>query len=338
MPPGSLVYTGKYLGEAGGLSLIRYNETKFEPLILKEIPQLPGPEQQVNWYNLTGFADVSIFEKFCNRFGVHPLLQEDMLNTSQRPKIETFEGHLFITLKMLSISIEGHIESEHVSFVLGENYLLSFQERPKDLFDPIRKRIEDNGGYVRKKGADYLLYLLLDVIVDHYFLITDSIADRIENLEDEINNKPRSNHSESIQLIRNDLLMMRKLVSPVRDMMGVFTRKQCELIKEETSPFFFDLSDHVYHLSELIETYRDMNTGLKDLYMNSISLQTNKVMQTLTVVTAIFIPLSFLVGLYGMNFDNMPELHHPKGYFILLGVMAVIVIGMLVLFKKRRWL
>lgn len=320
------------------MSLIRYDEDKYETFILTNIPELPGPEFKVNWLNLTGLADVSLVAELGNRFGVHPLLQEDMLNTSQRPKIEAFENHLFVTLKMLSIAEEGHIESEHVSFVLGENYILSFQERPKDLFDPIRIRMEDAAGFVRKKGADYLLYLLLDVIVDHYFLITDSIADRIEVLEDEINSKTRNNHSEDIQQIRNDLLMMRKLVSPVRDMMGVFTRKQCSLILDETSPFFFDLSDHVYHLSELIETYRDMNTGLKDLYMNAISLQTNKVMQTLTVVTTIFIPLSFIVGLYGMNFENMPELRNPNGYFILLGVMAVIVVGMLVLFKKRRWL
>jgi magnesium transporter len=333
-----LVYTGKYNDLKGGLSVIRYNQSECETFALAEPPSVLDERFSVNWINLTGLSDIPLVEKTADNFGVHPLLQEDMLNTSQRPKIESFKEHLFVTLKMLSINSEGHIESEHISFVLGKNYVLSFQETPNDLFDTIRDRIKKDIGIVRNQGADYLLYLLLDVIIDHYFIITDQIVDRIEKLEDEINLKHKIHHSEAIQQIRNDLLMLRKLVSPVRDMMGVFTRKQCLLIKDDVSPFFFDLSDHVYHLSELIETYRDMNTGLKDMYINSISLQTNRVMQTLTIVTVIFIPLSFLASIYGMNFDNMPELHHPNGYYYLIAVMTVIALAMLFLFKRRRWL
>lgn len=336
LPPGTLVYTGKFEGPIEGLTLIRFDENEAFFADLSE-PILDFPDNKVSWYNLTGLNDVEMVDKVGDAMGLHRLLREDVLSTESRPKVEASKDLLFVSLKMLSLNEDGQIEQEHVSLVLSEHGLLTFQEVPKDVFNSIRERIRDNKGIVRSRGADYLLYLLMDMIVDNYFWITDALAERLENLEDAISVNTSKEDLSTIQEIRKELLLLRKAVAPLRDVVIYLQRRQSELIKEDTLPFFFDLSDHIFHVSELIESYREMVTGLKDMYLSAVSLQMNRIMQTLTVVSTIFIPLSFLVGVYGMNFDVMPELHTDNGYFILWGIMGTLALGMLALFKWRKW-
>lgn len=336
LPPGTLVYTGRFSGAIEGLTLLRYSP---DDAVFADVaePVIELPEDMVSWYNLTGLNDVEYVDKLGEAMGLHRLLREDILSTESRPKIEESGDHLYISLKMLSLDQHKLIEQEHVSLVLSNNGLITFQEFPKDVFDSIRERIRDGKGVVRTRKSDYLLYLLMDVIVDNYFWITDAIAERLEELEDTISTNPGKDDLNDIQEIRKELLILRKAVTPLRDVVIYLQRRQSNLISEETLPFFFDLSDHIFHVTELIESYREMVGGLKDLYLNSVSLQMNRVMQTLTVVSTIFIPLSFLVGVYGMNFDHMPELHWQNGYFMLWGLIAFIVLGMLALFKWKKW-
>jgi magnesium transporter len=269
---------------------------------------------------------------------LHPLLLEDILNTSQRPKAEDFGNHIFVTMKMLSINEAGDVKEEHMSFVLGSGYLLSFQEKESPLFSPIRDRILHGSGRTRAKDADYLLYLLIDLLVDNYFLLIDSLAGRIESLESEVSERPKREHLLGIQDVRSDLLSIRKSIIPLRELVNFFIRGQSSLINPNISPFFFDLSDHIFHLFELVENYREMALGLKDMYNSSVNMRMNQVMQTLTVVTTVFIPLSFLTGVYGMNFRNMPELGWRYGYFGLLGAMLSIALLMLLHFRRRGWI
>jgi len=336
LPPGSLVYTGKFSGVAEGLSLIRYNADELDMRNLSEI-KFEFPEPYVSWYNITGLNDVATVDRIGEILGLHKLLVEDILNTDQQPKVELIGDYIFVTLKMLSLTEDDTIEHEQVSFVLGENHLISFQEYPRDVFDGIRLRIKEGRGIVRTKQSDYLLYLLMDVIVDNYFKITDFLADRIEHLEDEIAEDPRDEFLREIQDIRKDLMLLRKSLTPLRDISQFFQRKESPIISNEVLPFYRDLSDHIFHANELIESYRDLNAGLKDMYLNSISLRMNRIMQILTVVSTIFIPLSFLVGVYGMNFQNMPELQWHYSYYVLWGSMILLVIGMLYYFKVKRW-
>ncbi len=336
LPPGTLVYTGTFSGVAEGLSLICYNAEDVEMHNLAEI-ELEFPKDKVSWYNLTGLNDVESVDKLGNLLGIHRLLIEDILNTDQQPKIEAYGDYLFVTLKMLSLTEDEDVEHEQVSFVLGNDYLISFQEFPRDVFDGIRNRIKENKGIVRTKNSDYLLYLLMDVVVDHYFKITDSLADKIENLEDEIAEDPKDEFLREIQNIRKDLMLLRKSLTPLRDISLVLQRRESPIISDEVLPFYRDLSDHIFHANELIESYRDLNAGLKDMYLNSISLRMNRIMQILTVVSTIFIPLSFLVGVYGMNFQYMPELQWKYSYFALWGSMILMVVGMLYYFKRKRW-
>lgn len=308
----------------------RYDDLSTEEL-LKQIKR-----DQVNWINVDCLHENVVVEKLQSHFNLHSLLIDDVLN-DQRPKVEEYDDYLFFTLKML-YKIDGNdIDYEQISLVLGNNYLISFQEKEGDLFDVFRERIRLDQGRVRKKRADYLFYRLLDIIVDNYYTVLDNIGEQIECIEEEVHNEPAPDTFKKIQSIRKELIFLRKAVYPLRDALSRVIKDEFGFIEEENLRFFSDVYDHVIHLIDSLETYKDLTSSLTDIHINTMNTKMNEVMKVLTVISTIFIPLTFIVGVYGMNFDNMPELHWHYGYYGVWGVMFLMVVGMIGYFRHKKW-
>ena len=320
------------------LELISYNaeqHEKFDQSTVDELlPKLK--KDRVNWINLDGLSNPSIIEKLQAHFSLHSLVIEDILN-DQRPKSEEYDDYLYFTLKML-YSIEGDkIEYEQISFVLGPYYLISFQEKAGDLFDPFRERCRLDQGRVRKKKSDYLLYRLIDIIVDHYYVILDNIGDQIEEIEESVHTNSSENAFQKIQSIKKELIFLRKAVYPLREALSKLIKGESNFIEEENLRYFSDVYDHSVHLIDSLDTYKDLTSSLMDIHINTMNTKMNEVMKLLTIITSIFIPVSFIAGIYGMNFDVMPELRWQYGYPAVLIAMAAVVGGMLFFFKRRKW-
>lgn len=325
--------------DQGILELISYNENSVS--IHNNIPIEELLERcqshQVSWVNVDGLTNQELIQKISKHFDLHYLLVEDVMNTDHQPKADEFEDHLFFTLKML-YRIEGQsIDYEHISFVLGKNYLLSFQEKEGDIFDNLRNRIKQDNGVIRKRGADYLLYRLIDAIVDSYYSILDSIGKRIEEIEDNISNNATELDFIEIQKLRKEFIYLRKVVYPLREALNKVIKNEEGFIEERNEKYFSDVYDHVIHLIDSLDTYKDLTSTLMDLYMNTINYRMNEVMKLLTVITTIFIPLSFVAGVYGMNFENMPELAWPNGYYGVLIAMGIIFLAMVGYFRYKKW-
>lgn len=342
LPPGSLVYLGERKVEKTRLTLFNYTR---EAVVEKEIPAIDEclpyrDEKSVTWINIDGLQDVALIEKIGTLFSLDPLVLEDIVNTSQRPKSDSYDDYLFTVLRMLTYNEEKEcIISEQVSFVLAKNYVLSFQEDVGDLFDPIRMRIRDTKSKIRmEQGNDYLMYRLMDVVVDNYFALLEKIGDKIELLEEEIMAGAKTSSLEKIQDLKKDLLVLRRAIYPLRDMLSMLTKEDVKLISKKTQRYFRDTYDHAVQVIETIEMFREMIGGLRDNYHAQLNIEMNKTIQALTIITVIFIPLSFIAGVYGMNFENMPELKWNYGYYGVLGVMGVVFVGMLYYFKRRKWL
>jgi magnesium transporter len=320
------------------LELISYDrETyqKFDDVTPEELCRKLQP-QRVNWVNLDGLSNLETIEKLQNHFGFHALLIDDVLN-DQRPKAEEYENYLFFTLKMLYRIDNSGIDYEQISFVLGKDYLISFQEKEGDLFDGFRERIRLDQGKVRKKESDYLLYRLTDIIVDNYYNVLDRIGDLIEETEDNAYENPSNRSFYEIQSLKKEVIFLRKVLYPLREALGKLIKGESEFIKEENLPYFSDVYDHVAHLIDSLETYKDLTSSLLDIHINAMNTRMNEVMKVLTVISTIFIPLTFIVGVYGMNFDFMPELRWKGGYYAVWAVMLSIVIGMMIFFKRKKW-
>lgn len=323
------------------LELISYNKTQYEKydnLAVEDLLQKIHPDR-VNWINLDGLQDKETIKAIQAHFNLHTLLVEDVLD-DQRPKAEEYDDYLFFTLKMLYSIKQGTIEYEQISFVLGNNYLISFQEKEGDLFDQFRERIRLDQGRVRKKGADYLLYRLIDIIIDNYYIILDSIGERIEIIEDSFSHHTQEKREytfQRIQRIKKELIYLRKAVYPLRDALSKIIKDESVFIDEENFRYFSDVYDHVIHLTDSIDTYKDLTAGLMDLHINTQNNQLNQVIKVLTVISTIFIPLTFIVGVYGMNFDYMPELRWHYGYGLIWGIMIALALGMLAHFKIKKW-
>jgi magnesium transporter len=320
------------------LELISYNADhydKFDRLPVEDlIPKLSA--DRVNWINLDGLTDLAIIEKLQAHFCFHSLLIEDVLN-DQRPKAEEYDDYLYFTLKML-YRIEGSvIDYEQVSFVLGSNYLISFQEKEGDLFDPFRERIRLDQGRVRKKKPDYLLYRLVDIIVDNYYVVLDNIGEQIEEIEEGIHSNSTEHAFHKIQAIKKELIYLRKAVYPLREALSKLVKGETSFVEDENVRYFSDVYDHTVHLIDSLDTYKDLTSSLMDIHINTMNTKMNEVMKLLTIITTIFIPLSFIAGIYGMNFKYMPELNHPNGYPFVLIAMGVVMIGMIYFFKRRKW-
>ncbi|MDG6220662.1 MAG: magnesium/cobalt transporter CorA [Candidatus Thermoplasmatota archaeon] len=346
LPPGSLVYVGEQKTDKVRLSIMEYGEEGFserQPNTVEECFPLK-PKPGITWLNVDGLHDVSIMEAFGKQLNIHPLALEDIISTGQRPKVEDYGEHLFIVLKMLYSDSSGELVSEQVSLVMGENYVLSFQEKEGDVFELIRKRIRGGKGRIRRMGADYLAYALMDAIVDNYFVLLEAVGLSLEELENGIVENPTPENLQKIHNLKRQMIQMRKAVWPLREVIGSMERSESSFVSQETSIFLRDLYDHTIQVIETMESYRDMASGMTDLYMSSVSNRMNEVMKVLTIIATIFIPLTFIAGIYGMNFDpdvsplNMPELKWVWGYPAAIAAMTAVALAMVAFFKKKGWL
>ena len=340
LAPGVIVHIGEKKVETAQLSLISYNEGNYTRNQIDSVGDLADLDpNSIHWINLYGLHDTKKLTDLGDMFNLHPLVLEDICNTDHQPKHETFDDYLFVIMKMISYDKRaGAINVEQMSFILKNNYIISFQERVGDVFEPVRDRIKAGKGRLRKRNADYLLYALIDILVDHYFVVLEKAGDQLEMLEDKVIDSPEQSIISEIHRLKNELLFMRKSVWPVRELVSALTREENPLIEEKTIPFLRDIYDHVIQVIDTIETYRDMVAGLLDVYLSSISNKMNEVMKVLTIIATIFIPLTFIAGVYGMNFENMPELKWPWGYPVVWIIMLVLGIIMVIYFKRKKWL
>jgi magnesium transporter len=340
LPPGSLVGVSGESCTVTTMKVFTYTADKFTERDLSNIQEFVcGSAPEITWLDIDGLDDTSVVTAVGERFGLHALLLEDVLNTDHRPKVEEYQDHLFVVAKMLSLDDETDaIVSEQISFVLGKHYVVSFQERPGDVLDPVRERIRHKTGRVRKMGADYLLYALLDVMVDNYFLIVEDLGERIEELERKISVRPGNEDLLTIQEIRSLLITVGRYTTPVRELAGRMNTTQTDLIDKGTRRYINDLQDHTVYIAESITTFREMLTNLENTYHAGQNMRMTQVMKLLTIISTIFIPLTFIVGVFGMNFKHMPELEEPMAYPIVLVAMALIAGVMLLWFRKKRWL
>ncbi len=341
LPPGTLIHTGAKKTEEPKITIIDYDEEHFQEKQAKSIEECVVFKDQptVTWINIDGLHQIELMEKLGECYGLHPLVLEDILNINQRPKVEDYENYLYIVVRMLSAQDKTRqIESEQVSLILGQNFVLSFQEDVGDVFDPIRERIRNGKGRIRKMGADYLAYGLLDAIVDNYFIIFEKLGERIETLEEQLVTSPAVQTLREIHALRREMIFLRKAVSPLREVIGRLERGESPLVKESTTIYLRDVYDHTIRVMDTLDTFRDMLSGMLDIYLSSVSNRLNSVMKVLTIIATVFMPLTFLAGVYGMNFKYMPELEWRWGYPFIWLVMIVIGVSMLIYFKRKKWL
>jgi magnesium transporter len=341
LPPGTLVHVGEKKTEAVRITYIDYDEKNFEE---KQIPTIQEcfrfkATSTVTWVNIDGLHEVEIIEKLGKQFELHPLILEDILNTGQRPKLEDFDKYMFIVLKILSYSDTTQtVEVEQVSFVLGSNFVISFQERIGDVFDQIRDRIRNAKGRIRKMGPDYLCYALIDAVVDSYFAILEKVGEDIESMEEELVSAPTESTLQQIHTLKREMIFLRKSVWPLRELISGLQRSESSLIHESTGIYLRDVYDHTIQIIDTVESFRDMVSGMLDIYLSSISNRMNAVMKVLTIIATIFIPLTFVAGIYGMNFEHMPELKWRWAYGAVWLVMIAVAVVMLFYFRKKKWL
>lgn len=337
--PGSVIYVGKRKGEKFRVSLTLYDrETYTEALPENRDGVTSDKASGVRWYNVKGLSNTQEVEDFGRSFGLTPLTLEDIVNTEQRPKADHLEDYLFVVLKMIYLDQTGNIHVEHVAFVLLPGTVLLFQEVEKDVFDGVRERLRNAYGRIRQRGADYLLFALLDAVVDQYFLVLEHIGNKVEILEEKVVNQPRQETVNEIQVLKKEVLELRKNIRPVKELINQLVHLEHALISEETKPFFRDIMDHCNEIQDNIDLYREMTMNLMEMYMSSMGNKMNEVMKVLTIMASIFIPLTFIAGIYGMNFRYMPELDEPMGYPLVLTIMGALVIVMLLYFRKKKWL
>jgi magnesium transporter len=337
--PGTITYTGNRENTRSTLDVISYSLDMLEeysPVQVETLLEEKGDE--IKWINLVGLSDEGFIEKLGKVFQLNPLTLEDAVHTEQRPKIDEYDHYIFGVFKMIYLDEEQRIVVEHVAITLFDKEILVFQELNQDVFDGVRQRLRGKLGRIRSRGADYLFFALLDAIIDNYFMILENISERMELLEEEVYQKPKPKTAHKIQELKKEVLRIRRYIAPVRELVGRLIDTEHPLINKDTKLFLRDVLDHCLEINESLQIYREMVMSLMEMYMSNVSNKMNEVMKVLTVMASIFIPLTFIAGVYGMNFDNMPELHMENGYFIVLGVMFSILIFMLIYFKRKRWI
>jgi len=342
LPPGTLIHIGEKKVEEPQITIFDYDDQHVEEREVKAIEECFAfkDKSTITWINVEGVHQVETVEKLGECYGFHPLVMEDILNTDQRPKMEIYGDYIYIVLKMMyGGDIKHPIEIEQVSLILGSNFVVSFQEgKEGDVFNPVRERIRNGKGLIRKMGSDYLAYSLLDTIVDHYFLILETLGEKAELLEEELMTSPTNKTLQEIQKFRNEISSVRRAVWPLREVTIGLERKESPLIKETTEIYLRDVYDHTVQVMDTIEVYREMLSGMLDIYLSSVSNRLNSVMKVLTIIATIFMPLTFLAGIYGMNFKYMPELEWRWGYPAVWTIIVLIGVSMLIYFKKKKWL
>lgn len=342
LAPGNLEYRGDILTQNKTIELISFNAEKIDITKTDNVSEILNnvKSETKNWINLVGLHNTNAISEIGNYFNIHPLVLEDVLNTEHRPKAEEASNYLFFTLKMYKKSTNkvDDIESEQVSIILGKNFVITFQEKEGDVFDIIREKLNDQESKFRQRNIDYLFYRIVDSIVDSYYQLLEDLGDRIENLEDAIYLNANTKHYHMAQDLRRELIYLRKSVYPLREAISKVSKETVgQLIEEDTRVYFGDVYDHSIHIIDTIETYRDLTSGLMDLYMTTVSNKMNEIMKVLTIIATIFIPITFIAGLYGMNFKYMPELEYKWAYPASLILMGAIVIVMLIYFKRKKW-
>jgi magnesium transporter len=338
--PGTLHINGETGDAPVFITVIDYDATQFQEKQVGQITEcFPFRDTEtVTWINVDGLGNTKVIEDLGKCFNIHPLILEDILNTEQRPKMEELETYIYLNLKMLSyIDTEKDVRVEHVSMIIGSNFLISFQEDIGDIFDPVRERIRKDGR-IRKFGPDYLAYALIDGIVDNYFVVMEKLEERVEDLEEELVINPTQQSLQKINRLKKDMIFLRKSVWPLREVINNLERSESTLIKESTTIYLRDVYDHTIQVIDTLETFRDMVSGMIDIYLSGLSYKMNEIMKVLTLIATIFIPLTFVVGLYGMNFRNMPEIEWEYGYYSVLVIMVIMVVGMLTYFRKKKWI
>lgn len=341
LPPGTLVHIGETPQEATGITLIRFDEETFHEEHVNSLERCTTILENggVTWINVEGVHDIETIRVLGECLNLHPLVLEDIVSTLQRPKIEDYDDYLFLVVRMLLPQQDNDFASEQLSLVLGPNYVLTFQEGIRgDAFSATRERLRHSKGRLRSQGADYLSYALLDAIVDGYFSVLEGFGERLLELEEEVALHPTPRVLVQLNELKKEIIYLRKSVWPLREVLSFLERGDSDLIKGATRIYLRDVYDHTIQTIDTIETYRDLLSGMLDLYLSSISNRTNEIMKFLTVIGTIFMPLTFIVGLYGMNFKHMPELEWRYGYFAVLGIMLLISLGMVAYFRHKRWL
>jgi magnesium transporter len=341
LPPGTIVHVGEERSEKIKLSVISYDEVNFQEQEVDAVEKAVAFRKKgsVMWLNVDGVHKPEIIEQLGRSFGVHPLVLEDIADTGQRPKMEDFDDYIFVTLKMFRFGKkEKEIKTEQISLVLGNGFVVSFQEAEGDVFDPIRERLRNNKGRVRKAGADYLVYALMDAVVDNYFLIMEKLGETIEEIEDKLVINPTSETVQKIHGLKRQLIFLRKSVWPLREVISRLERSESPLILKSTFVYLRDVYDHTIQVMDSVDTFRDTLSGMLDIYLSSVSNRMNEVMKVLTVIATIFIPLTFIAGIYGMNFKDMPELGQAWGYPTTLLLMLAIALVMVIYFRRKKWI
>jgi magnesium transporter len=341
LPPGTPVYVGEKREEPARITVIDYDENQLqerEDIQIEECCEFKDTAS-VSWINIDGVHDAKLIDSIGKKFDLHPLVVEDIVQPGQRPKMDDYGNYLFVVFNMLSFDDDTQeIVGEQVSLILSANYVLSFQERAGDIFDLIRDRLRKGKGRIRKMGADYLAYSLLDTMVDHYFTILEKLGEKIEELESVLVNNPKPETMQEIHKLKREMLYLRKSIWPLRELIAGMEKSESPVITKSTAKYLRDVYDHTIQIIDTVEAFRDMLSGFHDTYLTVISTRMNEIMKVLTIIATIFIPLTFLAGIYGMNFDFMPELKWRFGYFFIWGVILVIALAMVIFFRRKKWL
>ena len=342
LAPGTMVFVGERKCVRARVDILDYNADRLSEAQDVEVSQCFDQalsDTSVTWINVNGIHDVALIETLGRHFGLHPMTLEDLVNTNQRPKVEEFPHYLLIAMKMMEFDGESQsITIEHLSLIVGEHVVLSFLEEEGDVFNSMRQRLRAGKGRIRQLTTDYLAYALMDTVVDHYFLAIEQIGDHIEAIDDKILEDPSPGNIQEIHYLKRDVLGMRKAAWPCREVISTIEKGESRVLTAGTRVYWRDLYDHCIQVIDMLETYRDLLGGIHDTYLSSLSNRMNEVMKTLTIMSSIFIPLTFIAGVYGMNFENMPGLRWRLGYQLTLALMGLIGVGLAIYFRRRRWL
>jgi len=339
--PGTLIPAARKKDTLARIQLIEYTATKIEEKNVERIEDvlpLSNPQSRY-WFNIEGLHDVALLEKLGRHFNIHPLVLEDILNTGHRSKIDNLQDYLFVVFKMLSLDEKTDaIAAEQISLVLGTNFVITFLETPGGVFDPVRERLRHGKGRIRNAGCDYLAYALIDAAIDHHFVVLETLGDKIEQLEENLLAEPSPEQHQKIYRLKRELIFFRKQVWPMRELLSQLIRGESELIDPSIYVFLKDVYDHTIQVIDTIESYRDILSGLLDVHLSTISNRMNEIMKVLTVIATIFIPLTFIAGIYGMNFEFMPELKWRWAYPTLLMILGALAAGMVIWIRRKKWL
>lgn len=346
MPPGTLVYLGEKEVEKSRISVIDFNEETYEERDVKEIDecfQFVSAKESIKWINIEGLTDIKTLEKIGVRLGIHPLVLEDIINTEQRPKIEDFSDYIYVTMKMISAedddkNDEYEVYVEQISIIFGKNFVITFLEQNSDYFETIRDRIRFGTGKIRKMGADYLAYGIMDIVIDNYFIVLEKLVEQLDVIEAKLDRNPKADSLWSIYNLRKEMIFLRKYIWPLRDVTNQMLKSESELINEGTKRYIKDIYDHMVQAIETIEIFREMLSEMLNIYISINSNKMNEIMKLLTIISTIFIPLTFIAGVYGMNFEYMPELKNKLGYPAILLFMFIVGASLFAFFKRKKWI